>query len=54
MSTWLFNIFIDRVVRKVKARVVVQMTSMHHGGEVKCEMIQLLFTDDITVVAATG
>jgi len=51
MSPWLFNIFMDGVVREVKARVREQGARMVYGGERKWEVSQLLFADDTALVA---
>ena len=51
MSLWLFNLYIDGVVREVNARVLGKVLKMVDGNDNEWERNQLLFADD-TVVAA--
>ena len=50
MSPWLFNLFIDGVVREVNARVLGRGLKLLDGND-EWEMNQLLFADDTVVVA---
>ena len=51
MSPWLFNVYMDGVVREVGARVLGNRLQLPivNGGEF--EINQLLFTDDTALVA---
>ena len=51
MSPWLFNIYIDGVVREVNARVLGRGLELIDRNEDVWEMNQLLFADDTVVVA---
>ena len=51
MSPWLFNIYIDGVVREVNARVLGRGLKLLDGNENNWEINQLLFADDTVVVA---
>ena len=51
MSPWLFNVYMDGVVREVNARVfgkVLELLSVNDG---RFEINQLLFADDTALVA---
>ena len=51
MSPWLFNVYMDGVVREVNTRVLgkgLELTSVNHG---RFEINQLLFADDTALVA---
>ena len=51
MSPWLFNVYMDGVVREVNARVLgigLKLLSVNGG---RFEINQLLFADDKTLVA---
>ena len=51
MSPWLFNLYIDGVVKEVNARVLGRGLKLveENGGD--WELNQLLFADDTVVVA---
>ena len=51
MSPWLFNLYIDGVVREVNARVLGRGLKLIDRNENDWEMNQLLFADDTVVVA---
>ena len=51
MSPWLFNLYIDGVVREVNARVLGRGLKLVDGNENEWELNQLLFADDTVVVA---
>ena len=55
MSPWMFNLFIDGVVREVNTRLIgmgVKMLESGSGGVVMEWLLdQLLFADDTTIVA---
>ena len=51
MSPWLFNLRIDGVVREVNARVLGRGLKLVNGNDKEWELNQLLFADDIVVVA---
>ena len=51
MSPWLFNLYIDRVVREVNARVLGRGLKLVDGNDNEWELNQLLFVDDTVVVA---
>ena len=51
MSPWLFNLYIDGVVREVNARVLGRGLKLIDRNENEWEMNQLLFADDTVVVA---
>ena len=51
MSPWLFNLYIDGVVREVKARVLGRGLKLVNGNDNGWELNQLLFADDAVVVA---
>ena len=51
MSPWLFNLQIDGVVRGVNARVLGRGSKLVDGNDNEWELNQLVFADDIVVVA---
>ena len=51
MSPWLFNLYIDEVVREVNARVLGRGLKLVDGNDNEWELNQLLFADDTVVVA---
>ena len=51
MSPWLFNLYMDAVVREVNARVLGRGLKLVDGNENEWELNQLLFADDTVVVA---
>ena len=51
MSPWLFNLFIDGVVREVNARVLGRGLKLVDGEDRMWELCQLLFADDAVFVA---
>ena len=51
MSPWLFNLYIDGVVREVNARVHGRRLKLVDGNDNERELNQLLFADDTVVVA---
>ena len=51
MSPWLFNLYIDGVVREVNARVNGRGLKLLDGDDNGWELNQLLFADDTVVVA---
>ena len=51
MSPWLFNLYIDGVVREVNARVLGRGLKLVDGTDNEWELNQLLFADDTVVVA---
>ena len=51
MSPWLFNLYIDGVVREVNVRVLGRGLKLVDGNDNEWKLNQLLFADD-TVVAA--
>ena len=51
MSPWLFNLYIDGVVREVNARVLGRGLKLVDGDGSEWELNQLLFADDTVVVA---
>ena len=48
MFPWLFNVYMDRVVREVNARVLWKELDLLSVNGDWCEMNQLLFADDTT------
>lgn len=46
MSPWLFNIFINGVVRQMTARIKKQRARVVYGSKRKWEVSQVLFADD--------
>ena len=51
MSPWLFNLYIDGVVREVNARVLSRGLKLVDGNDNEWELNQFLFADDTVVVA---
>ena len=51
MLPWLFNLYIDGVVREVSARVLGRGLKLVDGNDSEWELNQLLFADDAVVVA---
>ena len=51
MSPWLFNLYIDGVVREANARVLGRGLKLVDGSDNEWELNQLLFADDTVVVA---
>ena len=51
MSPWLFNLYIDGVVREVDARALGRGLKLVDGNDSEWELSQLLFADDTVVVA---
>ena len=51
MSPWLFNLYMDGVVREVNTRVLGRGLKLVDGNENEWELNQLLFADDTVVVA---
>ena len=51
MSLWLFNLYIDGVVREVNARALGRGLKLVDGNDNEWELNQLLFVDDTVVVA---
>ena len=52
MSPWLFNLYIDGVVREVNARALGRGLKLVDGNANEWEVNQLLFADDTVVVVA--
>ena len=51
MSPWLFNVYMDGVVREVNARVLVKGLEQLSANGGRFEINQLLFADDTALVA---
>ena len=51
LSPWLFNLYIDGVVREVNARALGRGLKLVDGNDNEWELNQLLFADDTVVVA---
>ena len=51
MSPWLFNLYIDGVIREVNARALGRRLKLIDGNDNEWELNQLLFADDTVVVA---
>ena len=51
MSSWLFNLYMDVVVREVQARTLERGAQLVGDGEDKWEVSQLPFADDTVLVA---
>ena len=51
MSLWLFNLYIDGLVREVNARVLGRGLKLVLGNHNGWELNQLLFADDTVMVA---
>ena len=54
MLPWLFNVFMDGVVREVYARVNGMGVKMRVHGESEWILSQLLFADDTALVAESA
>ena len=51
MLPWLFNLYIDGVVREVNSRVLGRGLKLVDGNDNEWELNQLLVADDAVVVA---
>ena len=51
MSPWLFNVYMDGVVREVNVRLLGKGLELLSANGVRIEMNQLLFADDTALVA---
>ena len=51
MSPWLFNLYIDGVVREVNARVLGRRLKLVNGNDNEWDLNQFLFVDDTLVMA---
>ena len=51
ISPWLFNVYMDSVLRKVYARVLGKGLELLSANGGRFEMNKLLFTDDTALVA---
>ena len=51
MSPWLFNVYMDGVVREVNVRVLGQGLELPSANGGRFEINQLLFADDTSLVA---
>ena len=51
MSPWLFNLYIDGVIREVNDRALGRGLRLVNGNDNEWELNQLLFVDDTVVVA---
>ena len=51
MSPWLFNIYMDGVIREVNVRVLGKGLELLSANGGRFEIIQLLFADDTALVA---
>ena len=51
MSPWLFNVYMDGVVRKVNVRVLGKGLELLSANGSRVEVNQLLFADDTALVA---
>ena len=51
MSPWLFNLYIDDVVREVNVRVLGKRLELLIANSGRFEINQLLFADDTALVA---
>ena len=51
MSTWLFNVYMDGVVREVNVRVLEKGLELLSANGGRFEINQLLFADDTALVA---
>ena len=50
MSPWLFNLYMDGVVREVQAKTLGKGAQFLGDGEEKWEVSQMLFADDTVLV----
>ena len=53
MSPWLFNVYMDGVVREVRMRTLGRGLEMRDRDGQEWEVSQLLFADDTALVAVT-
>ncbi len=51
MSPWLFNVYMDGVVREVNARMLGRGLSLVNSDGREWNLSQLLFADDMALVA---
>ena len=51
MSPWLFNVYVDEVVREVNVRVLGKGLELVSANGGRFEINQLLFADDTALVA---
>ena len=51
MSPWLFNVFMDAVVREMNDRVLGKLLQLLQANGGRFEINQLLFADDAALVA---
>ena len=51
MSPWLFNVFMDGVIREVNVRVLRKGLELLSANSGRFEINQLLFADDTAIVA---
>ena len=51
MSPWLFNVYMDSVVREVKVRLLGKGFELRSANGGKFKINQLLFADDTALVA---
>ena len=51
MSPWLFNVYMDGVVREVNVRVLGKGLELLSANGSRFEINQLLFADDTAIVA---
>ena len=54
MSPWLFNVYMDGVVREVNVRVLGKGLELLSANGGRFEINQLLFADDTALVAGSG
>ena len=54
MSPWLFNVYIDGVVREVNVRVLGKGLELLTANGGRFKINQLLFVDDTAIVADSG
>ena len=54
MSPWLFNVYMDGVVREVNVRVLGKGLELQTANGGRFEINQLLFADDAALVADSG
>ena len=53
MSPWLFNVYMDAVVREVNVKVLGKGLELLSANGVRFEINQLLFADDTAVCSQT-
>ena len=51
MSPWLYNVYMDSVVREVNARVLAKGLELMSVNSIRFEINQLLFADDTALVS---